>query len=112
MHCSDRMRFHGDAPREVALAGTTAEDLSATLVADPDVQRSIVALHDPDAPPGPRRGPARGGSASAPVSPETRAEWAAIDVSSLRFYRHGTTSMILTGRVAAPARTPRTSAPG
>jgi hypothetical protein len=25
MHCSDRMRFHGDAPREVALAGTTAE---------------------------------------------------------------------------------------
>ncbi|WP_454856956.1 protein kinase domain-containing protein [Promicromonospora soli] len=104
MHCSDRMRFHGDAPREVVLAGMTAEGLSATLVADPDVRRSIVALHDPDAPPGPRRGPAKGTSGGMPASPETRAEWSAIDVSSLEFYRHGTTSIILTGRVAAPSQ--------
>jgi hypothetical protein len=92
MHCSDRMRFHGDAPREVALAGMAAENLSKALVADPDVRRSIAALHDPNA----SRGPA--------ASPDTRAEWAALDITSLEFYRHGTTSIILTGRVAAPSR--------
>jgi hypothetical protein len=103
MHCSDRVRFHGDAPRQVALAGTTAEDLSAALVADPDVRRSIVALHDPDAPRSTRAGAAKGAARPA-ASPRTVAEWAAIDVTSLEFYRHGTTSIILTGRVAAPSR--------
>ncbi|WP_460887493.1 protein kinase domain-containing protein [Promicromonospora xylanilytica] len=104
LHCSDRMRFHGDAPRHVAVAGTTAEDLSADLVADPDVRRAIVALHDPDAPPGTRRGLSLGAQTGVGASPRTRAEWAAIDVTTLEFYRHGTTSIILTGRVAAPSR--------
>ncbi|MFI9486354.1 hypothetical protein ACIG47_08170 [Promicromonospora sp. NPDC052451] len=87
MHSSDRMRFHGDAPWEVTVAGRAAADLSADLVADPDVQRALAALHEPGA-----------GSAQA------RAEWAALDLTSLEFYRHGTTSIILTGRVAAPSR--------
>lgn len=99
MHCSDRMRFHGDAPWDVAVAGTAAEDLSRALVADPDVQRSIEALHEP--------GASRGSAASSGARTESsaaRVEWAALDISSLEFYRHGTTSIILTGRVAAPSR--------
>ncbi|MEV0953132.1 hypothetical protein [Promicromonospora sp. NPDC050249] len=104
MHCSDRMRFHGDAAPDVTLAGTTAQELSAALVADPDVRRAIVALHDPDAPLSTRGGAPRGLRAGAPPSSATRAEWAAIDVASLEFHRHGTTSIILTGRAAAPSQ--------
>jgi hypothetical protein len=104
MHCSDRMRFHGDTAPDVTLAGMTAQDLSAALVADPDVRRAIVALHDPDAPPSTRGGAPKGSRAAAPPSSATRAEWAAIDVASLEFYRHGTTSIILTGRTAAPSQ--------
>lgn len=108
MHCSDRMRFHGDAAPDVTLAGTTAQDLSAALVADPEVRRAIVALHDPDAPLSTRGGTPKGSradsGAGAPPSSATRAEWAAIDVASLEFYRHGTTSIILTGRAAAPSQ--------
>ncbi|MFC8796434.1 hypothetical protein ACFT2C_01765 [Promicromonospora sp. NPDC057138] len=92
MHCSDRMRFHGDAPWDVTVADEPADALSSALVADPDVQRALAALHDPNT------------SGGAVADPGTTAEWAALDLTSLEFYRHGTTSIILTGRVTTPSR--------
>ncbi|MFE7506040.1 hypothetical protein [Promicromonospora sp. NPDC057488] len=91
MHCSDRMRFHGDVPWDLAVAGRPAAQVSGALVADPDVRRALAALHDP--------GEGRTGATS-----QTVAEWAALDLTSLRFHRHGTTSIILTGRAAKPSQ--------
>ncbi|MFI8523625.1 hypothetical protein ACIGB8_04240 [Promicromonospora sukumoe] len=92
MHSSDRVRFHGDAPWDVRVAGRLAAELSTELVADADVRRALAALHDPDA-----------GWASDASGPAL-AEWAALDLTSLEFYRHGTTSLILTGRAAQPSQ--------
>lgn len=88
MHCSDRMRFHGDRPDEIEVAGTTSDVLCRALVADPRVQAAIAALYDP----------------LPPADDLTLTEWQTIDVGSLAFHRQGTTSLILTGQVARPSR--------
>lgn len=88
MHCSDRMRFHGDRPEEVEVAGATSDLLCRTLVADPRVQAAIAALYDP-----------------LPATDDlTLTEWRTIDVGSLAFHRQGTTSLILAGHVTRPSR--------
>ncbi|MEV0890411.1 hypothetical protein [Promicromonospora sp. NPDC050262] len=107
MHSSDRMRFHGDAPWDVTVAGCLAAEVSGALVGDPDVRRALAALHDPGRADGPGSGAGSGsGAADAGTTGSARAlaEWAALDLTSLEFYRHGTTSIILTGRLAQPSR--------
>lgn len=99
VHCSDRVRFHGDARREVTVAGVTAEDLSRRLVADPAVRRALVALHAPAEVAG-----RTGSPAERERGERARREWDGLDLDSLEFYRHGTTSFILTGRCAEPVR--------
>ncbi|MFI2488622.1 hypothetical protein ACH47X_17065 [Promicromonospora kroppenstedtii] len=101
MHCSDRMRFHDDAPWELAVAGRPAAQVSGALVADPDVRRALAALHDPG---DQRAGAGRSDARRAGGTSRAAAEWAALDLTSLRFHRHGTTSIILTGRVAKPSQ--------
>ncbi|MFI2364888.1 hypothetical protein [Promicromonospora sp. NPDC019610] len=104
MHSSDRMRFHGDAPWDVAVAGRPAADVSRALVADPDVRRALAALHDPGRADGPGSGSGSDAAGADAASTGTLSEWAALDLTSLEFYRPGTTSIILTGRLAQPSR--------
>ncbi|MBE1876878.1 protein kinase domain-containing protein [Myceligenerans pegani] len=101
MHCSDRMRFAGRQAADVVLSGLPATELSGLLVADPEVRRAVRTLHDPRLPGGTHAVPQ---AAGAPERQAESDEWDAIDWSRLEFHRHGTTSMILTGRVAARAR--------
>ncbi|RRR98438.1 hypothetical protein EIW28_16245 [Glycomyces terrestris] len=91
LHCSEQARFHGrTAVRFRAPGGRVrAADLSADLVRDQRVREAVKELYDP------RYG-------AEPASAETRAEWDKIDFGSLRFHRHGTTSVILHGRSARP----------
>ncbi|HLU27291.1 MAG TPA: protein kinase [Glycomyces sp.] len=96
MHCSDRTRFRGEPAASITLADTDAASISARLVEDERVRHAIERLHSPH--------PGRTGS-----SARTREGWKKIDFDSLAFHRHGTTSIILTGRSAKPesSRSPR-----
>ncbi|MQM24062.1 protein kinase domain-containing protein [Glycomyces albidus] len=91
LHCSERARFHGETDVRFAVGEetVTAARISAGLVADPRVRRAVQVLYDP-------------AFGSEPATEETLAEWEKIDFDSLRFHRHGTTSVILYGRSAKP----------
>lgn len=101
IHCSERARFHGDADVVFDLGGRplTAAEVSAALVEDHWVRHAIQRLYDP------RFGRAHSGDGGAEAK-QVRKGWQKIDFGSLRFHRHGTTSIILRGRSARPEDSP------
>ncbi|KRV47282.1 hypothetical protein AQ490_07355 [Wenjunlia vitaminophila] len=64
------------------------------LMCEPAVREALVALYAPGTPLD------AVGVAGHAADPLTQAEWNRMDVDSLRFHRHGTTSFILSGRSA------------
>ncbi|GAA2136107.1 protein kinase domain-containing protein [Glycomyces algeriensis] len=100
IHCSERARFHGDSDVVVDVGGrpVPAAAISAELVEDDWVRRAIEQLYDP------KFGRARSGDGS--EAKQARKGWQKIDFGSLRFHRHGTTSIILRGRSARPEDSP------
>lgn len=102
IHCSERARFHGesDAAFDVGGRSLTAAAISAALVEDRWVRNAMKQLYDP------RFGRTRGGEDRSD-SRLTRNGWQKVDFDSLRFHRHGTTSIILRGKSARPDDSPR-----
>ncbi|GAA1685394.1 hypothetical protein GCM10009830_36100 [Glycomyces endophyticus] len=84
MHRSDRMRYHGEAYEHGEIAGASPDELCGALVADPRVQRAVERLY----------APAEGD--------EAERAWNTIDFATMRFHRHGTTSVIVTVDSIAP----------
>lgn len=100
IHCSERARFHGEPDVEFEIAGRplTATTISAGLVENAWVRNAIKQLYNP------RFGPTNNGSGS--DTEQARNGWQKIDFDSLRFHRHGTTSIILRGRSSRPEDSP------
>lgn len=96
VHCSERARFHGETTVTYTCGDTqvTAAHLSTELVADPRVRNALKTLYDP--------------AATGPAPQDTLDQWALIDFDTLRFHRHGTTSIILYGKSADPKKSRRT----
>jgi len=89
MYCSDRTRYYGEPAGSVVLAGIDAAAMSRRLVKDDRVRKAIEALYHP------RLGHGKGAGAGPAPSTRTLKHWDAIDFTSLKFHRHGTTSIIL-----------------
>jgi serine/threonine protein kinase len=67
--------------------------LCSELVAEPAVAQTVYEVYSPPAPAGPR--------AATEMTPALR-EWRTVDRRSLRFHRHGSTSVILRGSTLGP----------
>lgn len=98
MHCSDRMRFHGEPAGTIRLDDTDADAICRALVEERHVRQAIKQLYNPNPPRFSRRRQLR------TPSSVTLKEWHKIDFGSLGFHRHGTTSIILTGRESGPSK--------
>lgn len=103
MHCSDRMRYQGEAYGSISLAGIESAELCRLVTAEPAVRSAISVLYDPKfrQPEADRLQLKRPGPKA---SRAVRAEWNDIDFDTLEFYRHGTTSLILTGSTSTPSK--------
>lgn len=99
---SERYRSMSDHP---VPGGASAESMGhdcdlicRPLARDPAVREAIRRLYSPVSPPSAAENP--NGSSVEPPDSAVHREWNTLDLGTLEFHRHGTTSFILTGRPA------------